>query len=667
MPERITLDFFAKCLYPSHLKSLDDTLYFIGKRGDMERNVYDSEVYRLSDGKPIQLTSSQDVQDYALTKCGIVFASARSEKDKADIKRGVPLTVFQCLPYGGGEAREILRLPYKVLDIEWLPDNKALFRAVLDHRLNALLDENGGDIGKALNARKELDESVTVIDELPFWFNGQGLLSGKRTALYLWNGSESVLLTDSYANAGKPSLNAARTKALFTQQVYRDKAPRFDTLMELDVPTKTVRTVHGVAEGYVGDSGYGPDGLIYYTFTAPGGPHGDHANPRLTRVNADGTHETLDQSPDAAYNYGNSVGSDSKLGSVNSGLVSAHGEIAFLSTIVDDSHIEAYDLSAKSIRQITAQPGLVAEFIPWRDGYAAVAMRGNGLSDIYEVSLDGSENRLSDLNGELLSNYTLPTPEPLYFMNKNGVEIHGWVIPPVEWPADGKAPAILDIHGGPKTVYGSVFFHEMQYWSGQGYAVMFCNPTGGDGRGDEFADLRAKYGTIDYDDIMGFVDAALLKYPAIDPERLGVTGGSYGGFMTNWIIGHTDRFKAAATQRSIASWLSFANISDIGHTFGSDQMGGTPWTNPEEFWRASPIKYATAFKTPTLVLHSDEDYRCPLAEGLQLYYALKVMDVPAKLVIFKGENHELSRSGKPKNRVRRLKEITEWMDRFLKG
>lgn len=157
--------------------------------------------------------------------------------------------------------------------------------------------------------------------------------------------------------------------------------------------------------------------------------------------------------------------------------------------------------------------------------------------------------------------------------------------------------------------------------------------------------------------------------PAI-PRSIGrglaVTGGSYGGFMTNWIIGHTDRFACAASQRSISNWLSFYGVSDIGTYFAGDQCDGDIYDSPEKLWELSPLKYAAQVKTPTLFIHSDEDYRCPLEQGLQMYTAISNRGVPARLCMFRGENHELSRSGKPKHRIRRLTEITDWIEKYTK-
>ncbi|MBQ6602648.1 MAG: S9 family peptidase [Eubacterium sp.] len=278
----------------------------------------------------------------------------------------------------------------------------------------------------------------------------------------------------------------------------------------------------------------------------------------------------------------------------------------------------------------------------------------------------GNIRQLTQFNTDLCAEYEYSRPEPFTFTDDRGVEIDGWVMKPADFDENKTYPAILDVHGGPKTVYGSCYFHEMQLWASEGYFVFFCNPVGGDGRGDTFADIRGIYGGPDYEDIMQFTDEVLKRYPQIDPARVGVTGGSYGGFMTNWIIGHTDRFAAAASQRSIANWLAFYETSDIGYFFAGDQAGGTPWTRTEKLWDQSPLKYADRVKTPTLFIHSDQDYRCPLSEGIQMFTAIKDHGVEARMCIFKGENHELSRSGKPKHRVRRLKEITEWFSRFLK-
>ena len=267
----------------------------------------------------------------------------------------------------------------------------------------------------------------------------------------------------------------------------------------------------------------------------------------------------------------------------------------------------------------------------------------------------------------MFDEHKIVKPIEIKFKSSTGKDLKGYVLPPVDRKPGRKYPAVLDIHGGPKTAYGTVFFHEMQYWANEGYAVFFTNPTGSSGRGSEFSDIRGQMGGVDYNDLMTFTDAVIEQIDFIDAENLGVTGGSYGGLMTNWIIGHTNRFKAAASQRGISSWLTFSNTSDIGHTFTHTYWGTDIWKNMQLLWEASPIKYADRVETPTLFIHSEQDYRCWVVEGVQMYYALQYLKVPSRMVIFEDENHELSRSGRPQNRIKRLTEITRWFDKYLKN
>ena len=256
--------------------------------------------------------------------------------------------------------------------------------------------------------------------------------------------------------------------------------------------------------------------------------------------------------------------------------------------------------------------------------------------------------------------------ETLYFLNTDGVDIDGFVMKPVAYEPGKRYPGILHIHGGPKMVFGPGFHHEMQLWAASGFFVCYCNPRGSCGKGNAFADLQGKYGEVDFQDLMEFTDEVLRRYPEIDADRMGVAGGSYGGFMTNWVIGHTDRFRCAVSQRSIANYVGDYLLSDIGYYYVPDQQLGTIWEHPERLWKASPLTYADRVKTPTLFIHADKDYRCTLANGLEMFAALKLHGVESKLCMFYGENHGLSREGKPSNRISRLSEILHWMEEHLK-
>ena len=196
--------------------------------------------------------------------------------------------------------------------------------------------------------------------------------------------------------------------------------------------------------------------------------------------------------------------------------------------------------------------------------------------------------------------------------------------------------------------------------------MIFCNPHCSDGRGDEFADYLKHYGATDYDDLMMFVDRAIEVYPQIDKDRLCVTGGSYGGYMTNWIITHTDRFKAAVSQRSISNRVADFYYSDYSYDATYENGIDLNAEAIELFWDRSPLKYVENAVTPTLFIQSTEDYRCPFPEAIQLFSALKWKGVETRICGFIGENHELSRSGKPEHRLRRLEEITNWMEIHVK-
>jgi dipeptidyl aminopeptidase/acylaminoacyl peptidase len=296
--------------------------------------------------------------------------------------------------------------------------------------------------------------------------------------------------------------------------------------------------------------------------------------------------------------------------------------------------------------------------------FYSIALYKQKLQELYQLDLiNQKQTQLTSFNRKVLSTKYVAVPKELV-VKAAGHTVKGWVLLPKDYDASKKYPAIMDIHGGPKTVYGKVFFHEMQYWANEGYVVFFANPRGSDGKGDRFADIRGKYGTIDYDDLMAFFDLVMKKYPSIDQSHVFVTGGSYGGFMTNWIVGHTNQFKAAATQRSISNWLSFHGTSDIGFYFSKDQTSGHPNFNTDLLWMQSPMKYAMAIETPLLFIHSDQDYRCPIEQAMQLFTIVKEKGVPTKFVWFKGENHELSRSGKPQARIKRLAEITSWFEQY---
>ena len=233
-------------------------------------------------------------------------------------------------------------------------------------------------------------------------------------------------------------------------------------------------------------------------------------------------------------------------------------------------------------------------------------------------------------------------------------------------------PALLNIHGGPFSQYGTGFFDENQVYAGGGYVVLFSNPRGGSGYSEEHGrairgplnDAGPGWGTRDYEDVMAVVDTALEKFDFIDPERLGVIGGSYGGFMTSWIIGHTNRFKAAISERAVNNLVSMFGSSDLFWVF-ERQFGGPMWENVDAYLDRSPSTYAQQMETPVLVLHSEQDLRCNIEQGEHLFTLLRLLGKDVEMVRFPAESHELSRGGSPIHRVMRFETILEYFGRYL--
>lgn len=274
--------------------------------------------------------------------------------------------------------------------------------------------------------------------------------------------------------------------------------------------------------------------------------------------------------------------------------------------------------------------------------------------------------RLTSYQSGLQKNYQLSVREELSFINSDGVTIRGWVMRPPASVKTGGLPAIICIHGGPRSVYGDVYCHEMQLMAAAGYFVCFYNGRGSDSRGNEFGDINGRYGREDMTDLLEFTDRVLLRYPEIDPGRLGLSGGSYGGYLVNWVLGHSSRFAAAVSQRSISNWITQEALSDIGYYYVPDQAKASLLSGEAgKLWENSPLKYADRIETPLLLLHSDEDRRCGLQEAQQLFYVLKRRKIPCRMIVFHGENHELNKNGKPENRIARIRLILEWMGKYL--
>ena len=278
---------------------------------------------------------------------------------------------------------------------------------------------------------------------------------------------------------------------------------------------------------------------------------------------------------------------------------------------------------------------------------------------------DGSTRVLADLNHEWRARHKLIPAEKFAFKGRDGAPLDAWIIPPAELKPGEKRPLVLEIHGGPRTMYGEHFMQEFQMLAGMNYGVLYVNPRGSTGYGEASTHATLNnWGGTPYTDLMDAVDAAIVRYAWVDKDRLGVGGGSYGGYMTAWIIGQTERFKAAIPMRGVYNFYSFPLTTDIPH-FTEVEFGSLLWGDPQKHWKFSPLAYADRVKTPTLIIHSENDFRAPIPDAEQYYAALRLHGVPAEFVRYQDEGHELSRSGRPDRRVDRLERIAAWFKRWL--
>jgi dipeptidyl aminopeptidase/acylaminoacyl peptidase len=279
------------------------------------------------------------------------------------------------------------------------------------------------------------------------------------------------------------------------------------------------------------------------------------------------------------------------------------------------------------------------------------------LPEIY-VRTNGESERLTHENDELLAGLEIIQPERLSFTGANGEESEGWLLPP-RGHESGKHPLIAYIHGGPPLAHGEAFFFEYQYLANQGYGVFFPNIHGSSSYGRAYqTSIMADWGNLDYQDVLAGVDAAASR-PWVDRERLGIAGGSYGGYMTSWVVSHDHRFRAAVVERVLSNFVSFFGTSDFGWAWNRI-CGVFPEEDVQKLWDMSPLKYVANVETPTLVIHSERDDRTPLEQGEQLFVALRRLGKDAKFIVFPEESHGLSRGGKPSRRVERMEHILGW-------
>jgi dipeptidyl aminopeptidase/acylaminoacyl peptidase len=590
----------------------------------------------------------------------IAFISNRKDEEQEQI---------YIMPFYGGEAQKITDFKGEIRSFEWSPDGRNFicgFRKKDKDEIEREKDEYKKKLGIV---SRHITRAFFKEDEL-------GLLPKERWHIWIVNSKNGKTLqfTDSYIfDEHEPRWSPDGRKIIFYSN--RSEDPDLDP-DEIDIfiisveskEIKKIKTPPGPKEHPV----FSPDGR----WIAYSGIEGKNKHWKLNSlwvVSSDGKEKAKNLTKKFDFNVGFDTINDIKVKSFNMPPVWSKDSknIYFLVSHHGNTYLKSISRTGKkeSLKTIVGDDGVISFFnIDNKEknlAYFHANMKNAGeiwVSDLKKCI----SKKLTHINERLFNNIDLGDIEELHFKGADDNDLHGWILKPPGFDKRKKYPSILEIHGGPRVQYGNFFMHEFFYLAANGYVVYFCNPRGGRGYGERHSkSIWNNWGTVDYEDLMTWADY-IEKKPYIDKKRMGVTGGSYGGYMTNWIIGQTDRFKAAVTQRSVSNLISMWGSSDFNWWIQAEFGGKSPWEHSDNYWRQSPMKYIGNVKTPTLVIHSENDLRCAVEQGEQIFVALKKLGVDTEMVRFPDEPHGLSRGGRTDRRVERLKHILRWFDRYLK-
>ena len=628
---------------------------FVRTHIDEKENTYQANLWHVNlvSNEVTQWTHGKErVSSPAYSADGkqLAFLSSRDDKNQLYI-----------LSTKGGEARKVTIFEKGVSSFLWSPCGKKVW-------FTANVKEGKNFTDEPDKEEKKKPEPV-VVDKMKYKMDGAGLLpqdTYKHVGVIELETGEVTQFTEGNHQYGLQSVSHDGKKIVFS--VNRSENQDFEfrqTLLLVDVETKEETTVIA-EEGYFGGAAFSfDDTKLAFVGSEAAYKNATHTELYVYEIES-GSRQILTEGIDAPI--GDYVVADHQQGANHPDVVwTKDNHLYFPVSVMGDVRLYAASLEGE-MYPATGEDEHVYGFDVAKSGEFALLAVSNPthVGELYiQTITTGERKTLTSFNEAFEKEVELVQPEAIVYKGAKEWDVHGWLMRPAGFTEGEKYPLIVDIHGGPHAMFANTFFHEMQLLAAQGYGVLYVNPRGSHRYSQDFVDaVRGDYGGGDYEDIMAGVDYVLAENDWIDENRLGVTGGSYGGFMTNWIVGHNNRFKAAVTQRSISNWVSFLGVSDIGYYF-SDWQIGADMTDVETLWNHSPLKYAKNVETPLLILHSEKDFRCPIEQAEQLYITLKQMKKDTRFVRFPDADHNLSRTGVPNLRYARLEQITGWFDKYL--
>ncbi len=557
-----------------------------------------------------------------------------------------------------GPAQQLSAIPDGIGIPRWSPDGKriAFLGAVLADA-EAVVDDP-----RPPESREQLRRApvARVVRRLDYKHDGRGYVDGRQHHLFsvAATGGEVKQLTDGPWDVSDFDWapDGSRLVVAGNAELGADLQRELNLYL-VDLDANLVRLGGGF---YLSSPIWSPKGDMI-AFIAPNGLDAGLLERLWVVPLAGGGPRCLTPSFDQAVN--DSVINDMRAGHATRVTWSAGGDrIYFPASGSGVTSIQSVDLDG-NLREEAGGQRRIYDFDVAKGTLVFCASDPTHPGELYMLT-QGAEARVTDMNPWLHERY-VAQPEQEYFTAPDGWKLEGWVLKPPGFDPSRLHPTVMEIHGGPHAQYGWSFFHELQILAGMGYVVFYMNPRGSDGYGERFRrDVVRDWAGRDYLDIMSSLDQMIERAGYIDANRLGVGGGSYGGYMTNWIIGQTDRFSAAVSMRSISNLVSEYSQHDIV-LWGVLQLGPPPWPNLDELWRRSPIRYVQNMKTPLLLTAGEMDLRCAMSQSEELFGAMRLLGKTVELVRFPEESHDLSRNGRPDRRVERLRRIAGWYARHL--